>query len=113
MVLLLHQALLLQSVLPASLQGAGHEPVLGLHGLILPLGSSGFLARSFEGLTPLVMKTFSLLLDVLDGPQAEVERGGLQRTEDLPRDQVVQRRRRDMTAVLAHGRPRMLAAVIA
>src|SRR5258707_8757729 len=95
-----HLALLLQSVLPTGFQGAGHEPVLGLHGLILPLGPGDLLARSFEGLTPLVMETLSLLLDVFDGPQAQVERGGLQRPEDFPRDQVVQRRRRDVTAVL-------------
>jgi hypothetical protein len=59
------------------------------------------------------MKTFALLFNILDGPEAEVERGGLEGPENLLRDQVVQRRRRDVTAVLGHRRPLMLAAVIA
>ena len=44
MVILLHLALLLQRVLPTRLQRARHESVLGLHGVILPLGPLDVLA---------------------------------------------------------------------
>src|SRR4051794_24984347 len=113
MVILLHLALLLERLFPTRLQRACHESVLGLHGVILPLGSRDILPRAFQGLAPLVVELPALSLGALEGAQAEVQCSGLERAEHFPRDQVVQRRRRDMPAGLVQGSTRMLAAVIA
>jgi hypothetical protein len=85
---------------------------LGLDRVILPLGSRDVLLDAFEGLTPLVVEALPLLLDILNRTQAELERGGLQGAQHFSRDQIVQRRRRDMPARLLQGEMPMLPGLV-
>src|SRR5262249_7562149 len=103
----------LQRFLPTLLQRSRHESVLGLHGVVLPLGSLGFMPGALDGLTPLVVEAFPLLLDVLDSADTEIERGRFQSTEHLARDQVVERCGRDVPTRLVQSELPIVVAVIA
>ena len=81
MILLFHLALLLQGFLPTCLQCSRHESILGLHGLILSLGPADLVLHPFEFLMPVIVQALALLLDVLDGAQAEFQAGRFQGTQ--------------------------------
>src|SRR5262249_7263829 len=86
---------------------------LGLHGVILPLGSLDVLAGALQRPAPMVVQSLPLSLGGLDGAQAEVQPGPLPRAGDLAPDQFIQRPRRDATPRLIHCPAQKLAAVVA
>ena len=59
------------------------------------------------------MEALALPFDVLDGPEAQLQRRGLQRVQHLARDQLVQRRGRDVTATLRQPQVPVITAVVA
>ena len=63
-----------QRRLPALLQGAGHEPVLRLDGIVLPLGALDLVARLLQAQRPLPVPLRALQLDVLGQLQADLDR---------------------------------------
>ena len=81
MILLFDLALLLQSFLPACFQCSRHGPILGLHRIIVSFGSADLVLYAFEFLTPVIVQALALLLDVLDGAQAEFQGSRFQGTQ--------------------------------
>ena len=80
-----------QCCLPALLQGAGHEPVLRLDSIILPLGTLDLIACLLEAQRPLPVPLRALDLHVLGQLQADLDRRGPQHLEDKAGDEPVQR----------------------
>src|SRR5262249_51507008 len=69
--------------------------------------------RALERLPPVVVEPLAIMLVVLDGTQAQLQCGWLQRPEHLTRDQLVQGRRGDMPAGLVQGQPPVFPAIVA
>ena len=116
MVFFLLFALLLQGFLPARFERPRDEPIFWFGQLILPLRSGDFLPYAFQSLTPLIVKTLAIALDVLDGSQAEFQRRWLQGAQHLARDEVVESRCRDAPArfrQLRHSAGVELVALVA
>ena len=80
-----------QRRLPALLQGAGHEPVLRLDGVVLPLGALDLVARLLQAQRPLAVPPRPLQLDVLGQLQADLDRRRAQHLEDEAGDELVER----------------------
>src|SRR5262249_27014091 len=105
-------ALLLESLFPTHLQRSHHQSILRLNGVILSLGPAELVLRAFEFLTPLIVQTRPLLLDVLLGVETEFQNSRFQSTQQFLSDQRVQRRGRDATAALLQIRTPIGVAVI-
>src|SRR3954453_456070 len=80
-----------QRRLPALLQGAGHEPVLRLDGVVLPLGALDLVARLLQPQRPLPLPLRPLDLDVPGQLQADLDRRRPQPLEDEAGDELVER----------------------
>ena len=81
-----------QRLLPPLLQGAGHEAVLRVDGPVAPFGVLGLVPGPLQPLFPVLVQAGAVPLDVLQGPAAQLQRGGFQGAKDLLRHEVVDRR---------------------
>jgi hypothetical protein len=77
-ILFFQLALFLQGLFPTRFQRSRHQSILRLYGVILSLGPTNLVLCAFELLTPLVVQTLPLLLDVLDGAETEFQRSRFQ-----------------------------------
>lgn len=68
----------LQRCLPLALQGARHQAVLRLDGVVLPLCSLSLIAGSLQALLPVPMQSRAFSFHILDGFEADIQGGGLQ-----------------------------------
>jgi hypothetical protein len=57
--------------------------------VILALGSAHFVLYPFEFEAPLIVQAFTLLLDVRDGAETELQGGRFQSTQQFLDDQVI------------------------
>ena len=105
-------ALVLQRLLPAPFQRAGHQAVFRLDGLILPFGALRLVARPLQLLLPMAMEALALLLDVLDRSHAQFQGCGLQGPEDLPGHEVIDRRRLQPVAGLLRALAQVSLATV-
>ena len=67
-----------QALFPFRLEAARDEPILGLDGAIASLGALGFVARPFDGESPLFEGAVVIGLDPLGGAQRSLETSRLQ-----------------------------------
>src|ERR1700675_2774097 len=84
--------LLAERRLPILLQGAGHQPVLGLDAGVTASGLIDPVLRPFEALTPMLFERFALRLQIESRRQAGLDCRRLQRLQDKPRDLSIHRR---------------------
>ena len=81
-----------QCLLPPLLQGSGDEAVLRVDGPIPPFGVLGLVPRPLQPLFPVLVQSGTVPLDVLQGPAAQLQRGGFQGAKDLLRHEFVDHR---------------------
>src|SRR5208282_3089034 len=74
---------LAQRFLPLSLQTARHQTILGLNRPVLPLGTLGFVAGPLQALLPVAVQLLTLLVNILDRLQTQLQSSGLEGTQDL------------------------------
>src|SRR5262249_36262299 len=82
----------LQRLLPAPLQGPGHEAILRIDGPVAPFGVLGLVAGPLQPLPPVLVQAGAGPPGGLQGPTGPLQRGGLQGAKDLLSYQVVDRR---------------------
>ncbi len=70
-----------QALFPFRLEAAGDEAILGLDGTVPAFGALGFIARPFEGQTPLFERAVVIGFDPFGGAQRGLETGRLRRVE--------------------------------
>src|SRR6059058_2187244 len=63
----------LQRLIPATLQGAAHESILRLAGVVLPAGPIGLVPRPLDSAFPVADHLTSLLVDAGGGLEAGVQ----------------------------------------
>ena len=74
--------LLIERRLPILLQGAGHQPVLGLDAGVTATGLVDLMLRPLEAMTPMLVERFALRLQIERRRQAGLDRRRLQRLQD-------------------------------
>src|SRR3954468_773173 len=75
-VVLLDPSHLRQRRLPAALQLAGHQPVVRIDGVVLPLRQAGLVARPLEAELPLPVDRPALRLEAVQGGDGGFQPGG-------------------------------------
>jgi hypothetical protein len=81
-----------QRLLPALLQGPGHELVLRVDGPVATFGVVGLVAGALQPLFPVLVQAGAVPLDVLQRPTAQLQRGRFQRVKDLVPHEIVNHR---------------------
>ena len=101
-----------QRLLPALLQGAGHEAVLRIDGPVAPFGVLGLVPSPLQPLFPVLVQAGAVPLDVLQRPTAQLQRGRFQGAKDLLRHEFVNRRGLEAETLLFGPRVEMSDAPV-
>ena len=88
----------LQRLIPATLQGAAHKPILRLAGVVLAAGPIGLVPRPLDPTLPVADHLTSLIIDPGGGLEAGVQGRRLQGLQDLLGDPGLDPGRRDRLA---------------
>ncbi len=83
---------------PTLLQLPGNQPILRVDGLVLALGTPGFVPRLFQPLLPQFMESLSFGLEIADGRQTQLQLGRFHHLQHQVSDQLLQRPARERLA---------------
>ena len=90
-ILFLQTALFPQGLLPAPLQLAGHQAVLGLDGVVLASRALGLDPRPFQPLLPVLVQPLAFALQIGNGLKTQFQLGRLEDLQHLLGDQRLER----------------------
>src|SRR5271157_1551914 len=90
-ILFLQTALFPQGLLPAPLQLAGHQAVLGLDGVVLASRALGLDPRPFQPLLPVLVQPLAVALQIGNGLKTQLQLGRLENLQHLLGDQRLER----------------------
>ena len=80
-----------QSRLPGAFERARHQPVLRLHGRVLPARAFDLITRALQLLTPMTIQRRALGFEIFNERRTRLDRRGRHRFENETCDQIIQR----------------------